>query len=74
MKGLTVNKVEMLTKCIFVRFNFEGDFILLSGFNGEAFLSLDDAQSHLRNHFNDLTWEISTFEQSLMNNGMRDNI
>jgi|DEB0MinimDraft_4_1074332.scaffolds.fasta_scaffold70787_2 hypothetical protein len=74
MKRLTAHQIEMLTKCIFVRFNFEGNFTILTGFSGETFLSLDDAQEHLRKHCNGVYWEISTFEQALLNNGMRDNL
>ena len=74
MKKLTVHSVEALTRSIFVRFNFEGDFMLLIGFSGETFLNLDDAQAHLRKHCSGIMWEISTFEQALINNGMIDNL
>jgi len=74
MKELTAQELQKLTESIFVRFDFKGNFKLLRGFNGETFLTLNEAQEFCRKHFSNVTFEISTFEQALMNNGMRDNL
>ena len=74
MKELTAQQLQTLTESIFVRFDLKGDFKLLRGFNGQTFLTLNEAQEFCRKHFSNVTFEISTFEQALMNNGMRDNL
>lgn len=74
MKELTAQQLKTLTESIFVRFDFKGDFKLLKDFHGNTFLTLSEAQAFCRKHFSNVTFEISTFEQALMNNGMRDNL
>ena len=74
MKELTAQQLENLTKSIFVRFDFRGDFKVLKGFHGNTFLTLKEAQEFCRKHFSNVTFELSTFEQALINNGMRDNL
>jgi len=74
MKELTAQQLKTLTESIFIRFKFEGDFKILRGFHGETFLTLNEAQDFCRTHFKNVTWEISNYEQALMNNGMRDNL
>ena len=39
----------------------------------KPFTDMDRAQSYLRKSVKGLYWEISTYEQALMNNGMRNN-
>ncbi len=74
MKELTAQQLQTLTESIFVRFDFKEDFKVLRGLNGQTFLTLNEAQEFCRKHFGNVTFEISTFEQALMNNGMRDNL
>ena len=74
MKELTPKQLKALTLSIFVRYRMEGDFKVLRDFNNETFTSLEIAREHLRKHYSHLTWEISTFEQAVNNNGTIDNI
>jgi len=76
MKELTAHQLKTLTESIFVRFDWKGDFKVLRGFNGETFLTLNEAQEFCRTYFSpaNVRWEISNYEQALMNNGMRDNL
>jgi len=74
MKELTAQQLKTLTESIFVRFDFRGDFKVLRGFRGETFLTLNEAQEFCRTYFKNVRWEVSNYEQALMNNGMRDNL
>lgn len=70
----SVHRVEMLTKVVYIRYNFEGEWYPLQGLKGNFFLTLDEAQDFLRTHIKGCYWEISTYEQAIMGNGMRDNV
>jgi len=74
MKELTAQQLKTLTESIFVRFDFKGDFKVLRGLHGQTYLTLNEAQEFCRKHFSNVTFEISTFEQAIMNNAMRDNL
>ncbi len=74
MKELTPQELRALTLSIFVRYNMQGNFKVLRDFSNEPFTSLETAKEHLQKHYFYLTWEISTFEQAVNDNGMIDNI
>ena len=38
------------------------------------FETMNEAQDFLRTHIKGCYWEISTYEQAIMGNGMRDNV
>jgi len=66
--------VNRLTELIYVRYNFEGEFTLLLDFESNPFETMNEAQDFLRTHIKGCYWEISTYEQAIMGNGMRDNV
>ena len=70
---ISAKEVKRLTECIYVRYHFDGEFILLLNMKEEPFTDMDSAQSYLRKNVKGLYWEISTYEQALINNGMRSN-
>jgi hypothetical protein len=69
----TVKQVEELTECIYVRYDFEGDFILLLDLGNRPFYSMEIAYEYLSKHVKGCYWEISTYKQALIGNGMRSN-
>ena len=72
---INVKDVNKLTELIYVRYNFKGEFQLLLDFESKPFECIDDAQSFLRNHTQGCcTWEISTYKQAMIGNGILDNI
>lgn len=71
---ISVKDVNKLTELIYVRYNFEDEFILLLDFESKPFETMNEAQDFLRTHIKGCYWEISTYEQAIMGNGMLDNI
>ena len=71
---INVKDVNKLTELIYVRYNFKGEFQLLLDFESKPFECIDDAQSFLRNHTQGCYWEISTYKQAMIGNGILDNI
>jgi hypothetical protein len=76
MKNLTATQVAQLAESIFIRLNFEGDFMILTNFDGSNFTDLDDAIDFVRastlgraNHI-----ELSHFDQAMSGNGEWDNV
>jgi hypothetical protein len=71
---ISVKDVNKLTELIYVRYNFKDEFILLLDFESKPFETMNEAQDFLRTHIKGCYWEISTYEQAIMGNGMRDNV
>ncbi len=76
MKNLTATQLSNLTESIFIRLNFEGEFTILTNFDGSNFTDLDEAIDFVRastlgqaNHV-----ELSNFSQAMLGNGEWDNV
>ena len=74
MKNLTAKQVSNLSNSIFFRLNFEGDWHLLTNFDGSTFEFISEAKTFVREHLGGEIVELSTLEQALLNNGQWDNI
>jgi len=71
---LTPKELQELTEAIFIKFPLGNDeFELLLDLNGHPLHNLDDAKKVAKGRFGDTMWQISTFEQALINNGQIDN-
>ena len=74
MKNLTAKQVSNLSNSIFFRLNFEGDWHLLTNFDGNTFEFISEAKTFVREHLEGEIVELSTLEQALLNNGQWDNV
>ncbi len=75
MVNLTAKQVSMLSNSIFFRLNFEGDWKVLTDFNGNTFKTMIEAKTFVRENLSKNHYvELSSFEQALMNNGQWDNV
>ena len=74
MKNLTAKQVLQLSNSIFFRLNFEGDWNVLTDFNGNTFEFISEAKKFVREHLSDRHVELATFKQALIGNGEWDNV
>ncbi len=75
MVNLTAKQVSMLSNSIFFRLNFEGEWKVLTDFNGDTFETMIEAKTFVRENLGKNNYvELSSFEQALMNNGQWDNV
>jgi len=75
MVNLTAKQVSMLSNSIFFRLNFEGEWKVLTDFNGDTFVTMIEAKTFVRENLGKNNYvELSSFEQALMNNGQWDNV
>lgn len=75
MVNLTAKQVSMLSNSIFFRLNFEGEWKVLTDFNGNTFETMIEAKTFVREDLGKNNYvELSSFEQALMNNGQWDNV
>jgi len=75
MENLTAKQVSMLSNSIFFRLNFEGEWKVLTDFNGDTFVTMIEAKTFVRENLGKNNYvELSSFEQALMNNGQWDNV
>ena len=75
MVNLTAKQVSMLSNSIFFRLNFEGEWKVLTDFNGDTFETIIEAKTFVRENLGKNNYvELSSFEQALMNNGQWDNV
>ena len=75
MINLTAKQVSMLSNSIFFRLNFEGEWKVLTDFNGDTFETMIEAKTFVRENLGKNNYvELSSFEQALMNNGQWDNV
>lgn len=75
MVNLTAKQVSMLSKSIFFRLDFEGEWKILTDFDGNTFEFISDAKTFVRENLSKNNFvELSSLEQALMNNGQWDNV
>lgn len=75
MEDLTAKQVSMLSNSIFFRLNFEGEWKVLTDFNGDTFETMIEAKTFVRENLGKNNYvELSSLEQALMNNGQWDNV
>ena len=75
MVNLTAKQVSMLSNSIFFRLNFEGEWKVLTDFNGDTFETMIEAKTFVRENLGKNNYvELSSLEQALMNNGQWDNV
>ena len=69
------DELSKLKSLVFVQFNFQGDWVVLRDAEGESITCLLEARSFLRSNPPLSTyWQISQFDQAMMDNGSIDNI
>ena len=75
MLNLTAKQVSMLSNSIFFRLDFEGEWKILTDFDGNTFEFISDAKTFVRENLSKNNFvELSSLEQALMNNGQWDNV
>lgn len=75
MVNLTAKQVSMLSNSIFFRLNFEGEWKVLTDFNGDTFETMIEAKTFVRENLSKNNYvELSSLEQALMNNSQWDNV
>lgn len=75
MVNLTAKQVLMLSNSIFFRLNFEGEWKVLTDFNGDTFETMIEAKTFVRENLGKNNYvELSSLEQALMNNSQWDNV
>ena len=75
MVNLTAKQVSMLSNSIFFKLDFEGDWKVLTDFNGDTFETMIEAKAFVRENLGNIHYvELSSFEQALMDNGRWDNL
>jgi hypothetical protein len=75
MVNLTAKQVSMLSNSIFFRLNFEGEWKVLTDFNGDTFETMIEAKTFVRENLGKNNYvELSSLEQALMNNSQWDNV
>jgi len=75
MLNLTAKQVSMLSNSIFFRLDFEGEWKILTDFDGNTFEFISDAKTFVRENLGKNNYvELSSLEQALMNNGQWDNV
>ena len=75
MVNLTAKQVSMLSNSIFFKLDFEGEWKVLTDFNGDTFETMIEAKTFVRENLGKNNYvELSSFEQALMNNGQWDNV
>lgn len=75
MVNLTAKQVSMLSNSIFFRLNFEGEWKVLTDFNGDTFETMIEAKTFVRENLGKNNYvELSLLEQALMNNSQWDNV
>jgi len=75
MLNLTAKQVSMLSNSIFFRLDFEGEWKILTDFDGNTFEFISDAKTFVRDNLSENNFvELSSLEQALMNNGQWDNV
>lgn len=68
------DELSKLKSLVFVQFNFKGGWVVLKNIEGESITCLGEAKSFLRSNPPDRYWEISQFDQAMMDNAQIDNI
>ena len=75
MINLTAKQVSMLSNSIFFRLNFEGEWKVLTDFNGDTFETMIEAKTFVRENLGKKHYvELSSFDQALRDNGQWDNL
>lgn len=75
MVNLTAKQVSMLSNSIFFKLDFEGEWKVLTDFDGNTFETMIEAKTFVRENLGKKHYvELSSFEQALMDNGQWDNI
>ena len=75
MVNLTAKQVSMLSNSIFFKLDFEGEWKVLTDFDGNTFETMIEAKTFVRENLGKKHHvELSSFEQALMDNGQWDNI
>lgn len=67
------DELSKLKSLVFVRFDFQGDWVALRYAEGESITCLIEAKTFLRSNHHDRYWQISQFDQAMMGNGQIDN-
>ena len=75
MVNLTAKQVSMLSNSIFFKLDFEGEWKVLTDFDGNTFETMIEAKTFVRENLGKKHYvELSSFEKALMDNGQWDNI
>jgi hypothetical protein len=67
------DELSKLKSLVFVRFDFQGDWVALRDAKGESITCLIEAKTFLRSNTPDRYWQISQFDQAMMDNGQISN-
>ena len=67
------DELSKLKSLVFVQFNFQGDWVALRDAEGESITCLIEARTFLRSNPPNSFWQISQFDQAMMDNGQIDN-
>jgi len=75
MVNLTAKQVSMLSNSIFFKLDFEGEWKVLTDFDGNTFGTIIEAKTFVRENLGKKHYvELSSFDQALIDNGQWDNI
>ena len=75
MVNLTAKQVSMLSNSIFFKLDFEGEWKVLTDFDGNTFEFISEAKTFVRENLGKNHYvELSSFEQALRDNGQLDNL
>ena len=67
------DELSKLKSLVFVQFNFKGDWVVLKNIEGESITCLLEARTFLRSNPPNGFWQLSHFDQAMMDNGQIDN-
>jgi len=68
------DELSKLKSLVFVQFNFQGDWVALKDEEGESITCLEEARRFLRSNPSNNFWQISHFDQAMIDNGQIDNL
>ena len=75
MEDLTAKQVSMLSNSIFFKLDFEGEWKVLTDFDGNTFEFISEAKTFVRENLGKKHYvELSSFDQALRDNGQWDNL
>jgi len=75
MVNLTAKQVSMLSNSIFFKLDFEGEWKVLTDFDGNTFEFISEAKTFVRENLGKKHYvELSSFDQALRDNGQWDNL
>ena len=75
MVNLTAKQVSMLSNSIFFKLDFDGEWKVLTDFDGNTFEFISEAKTFVRENLGKKHYvELSSFDQALRDNGQWDNL